>query len=103
MFAFIMVLGSESVMAQSTPNIIEINAAANKKTEALRKYIKFDNDQRDQMYKALKTYGTRKAKLNQAEPNERSIMKLENELNDTVRRFLNEEQYERYKSFEETN
>lgn len=103
MFAFIMILGSESVMAQSSPNIIEINAAANKKTEALRKYIKFNETQRDQMYAALKTYEKRKAKLKEAAPSERSNKKLEKELDDSIKAFLNEEQYERYKTYDETN
>lgn len=103
LFAFIMILGTESVMAQATPNKIEINAEASTKTEALRKRVKFSNDQRDQIYTALQTYGKRKAIINNGTPSKESISKLEKELDDKVKTILSEEQYELYKAYNEEN
>ncbi len=40
LFAFIMVLGTESVTAQSTTTKKEINAKAASKTKALSKYVR---------------------------------------------------------------
>ena len=40
LFVFAMFLGTESIAAQS--NTLEVNTKASEKTEALRKYIKFD-------------------------------------------------------------
>lgn len=104
LFAFIMILGTESVMAQSTPNKIEINAEASSKTAALRKYVKFNNDQRDQMYTALQDYGKHKAITNNGTPPSKEfIAKLEKKLDDKVKTILTEEQYSRYKAFNKEN
>tara|TARA_R110002124_G_scaffold129985_2_gene291748 strand:+ start:8124 stop:8408 length:285 start_codon:yes stop_codon:yes gene_type:complete len=91
-----MILGTQSVMAQST---IEINAEAAEKTEALRKYIKFDNVQRDNIYIALKTYGERNARLDNETTNPKAVAKIEKKLDDKIRTILTEEQYDRYKTF----
>ena len=104
LFAFILILGSESVMAQSTPNKIEINAEASTKTEALRKYVKFDKDQRNEIYTALQAYGNQKATLNNGTTlSEESVARLEKELDDKVKEILTQDQYERYKAYMESN
>lgn len=104
LFAFIMVLGTESVMAQSTPNKIEINAEASSKTEALRKSVKFNDAQRDQIYKALQAYGNRKAIIYKGTtPSKESVAKLEKELDDKIKTILSEEQYYNYKAYIEQN
>lgn len=100
LFAFVMILGTESVTAQATPNKIEINAEASSKTEALRKSIKFTDEQRDQIYTALQAYGKRKAIIYKGTtPSKESVAKLEKELDDKVKAILSEEQYEGYKAF----
>jgi len=103
LFAFIMILGTESVMAQSTPNKIEINAEASSKTEALRKHVKFTNDQRDQMYLALREYGQGKAGITNGISYQEAITKIEKRLDDKVKTILSEEQYASYIVFKEEN
>ena len=104
LFAFIMILGSESLIAQSTPNKIEINAEASTKTEALRQHVKFNKDQRNEIYTALQAYGNQKAAINNGTtPSEESVARLEKELDDKIKEILSEEQYERYKAYMESN
>lgn len=103
LFAFIMILGTESVMAQNSKleNTIEINNIASKKTEALRKYVKFTNEQRDEIYNALKTYGQAKASIKGKPENEEENVKIEKQLDDKVKEILSDEQYDRYKTYSE--
>lgn len=104
LFAFVMILGTESVMAQSTtPNKIEINAEASSKTEALRKYVKFTDDQRDAMYLALKEYGEGKAGITTGIASEEAKTKIEKRLLDKVKTILSEEQFDLYLAFKEQN
>ncbi|EDP72237.1 hypothetical protein FBALC1_14087 [Flavobacteriales bacterium ALC-1] len=101
LFALVMVLGTESVMAQNSKleNRIEINTEASEKTEALRKYVKFTNEQRDEIYNALKVYGQAKASTKDKPLNEEENAKIEKQLDDKVKIILSEEQYERYKEY----
>ena len=105
LFAFVMILGSESVMAQNSKleNRIEINTVASKKTEALRKYVKFTSEQRDQVYNALKAYGQAKASLEGKPENEEEDAKIEKQLDDKIKSILSDEQYDRYKTYSEEN
>lgn len=96
LFAFAMLLGTQSVTAQN--NLVEVNAEASEKTEALRKYIKFDNDQRDQVYLAIQEFT--KVKMS-AKKDEASMKKAESNLEDKMKAILSEEQYERYKTYSE--
>jgi len=80
---------------------IEINDFASKKTEALRKYVKFTNEQRDQIYIALKTYGQAKASIEGKPENEEEDAKIEKQLDDKVKEILSDEQYDRYKTYSE--
>lgn len=97
-------MGTESVEAQTSPNKLEINAAASTKTQALRSVLKYSNEQRDQLYTAFQAYENRKAILNKGTtPSKASIAKLEKELDDKVKGILSEEQYDRYKTFTEEN
>ena len=54
LFVFAMFLGTESAIAQT--NKKEVNAQAAEKTEALRKYVKFNSEQTDLVYEAVKEY-----------------------------------------------
>ena len=83
-------------MAQSK---IEINAEASEKTEALRKYVKFNDNQRDEIYNALRVYGEARASLKNNTSNPEVVAKIENQLDEQVKAALTDEQYERYKSF----
>ncbi|WP_439152191.1 hypothetical protein [Winogradskyella sp.] len=99
LFAFVMILGTESVMGQSK---IEVNAEASEKTEALRKYVKFDNDQRDLVYEALKEYVQANVNLKKVTENKTEVKaKIEKQFDDKIRSILTQEQYERYLTFEQ--
>ncbi|WP_299125209.1 hypothetical protein [uncultured Winogradskyella sp.] len=103
LFAFMMILGTESVTAQNSKleDRIEINNVASKKTEALRKFVKFTNEQRDEIYTALKAYGQAKASIKGKPENEEEDAKIEKQLDDKVKAILSDEQYERYKTYSE--
>ena len=99
-FVFALFLGTESVSAQT--NKLEVNTKASEKTEALRKYIKFDNDQRDQVYLAIQEYTQATMDLKKAKVVKKDAQKKINELLESkMQEILTEEQYERYKSFTE--
>lgn len=106
LFVLATFLGTQSVVAQETAlqNTKEINAKASEKTEALRKFIKFDNTKRDQVYEAYKTYNQAKASLKRDKiTDKKAVEKVEKQLNDQIKGILNEEQFERYKLFLEQN
>lgn len=97
LFAFVMILGTESAIAQSK---IEVNAEASEKTEVLRKYIKFDNDQRDLVYEALKEYIQANVNLKKVTEDKIEVKtKIEKQFQDKMKSILTEEQYERYLTF----
>lgn len=99
-FVFALFLGTESVSAQT--NKLEVNTKASEKTEALRKYIKFDNDQRDQVYLAIQEYTQATMDLKKAKVVKKDAQKKINELLESkMQEILTEEQFERYKSFTE--
>lgn len=104
-FVFALFTGTQTIEAQNSKLEIkkEINAKAAKKTEALRKFIKFSNDQRDDIYIALRTYGEAKFSTKETEANKEEIAKIEKQLDDKVKTILSEEQYERYKTYSEQN
>ena len=97
LFAFAMLIGTQSATAQS--NLVEINAEASEKTEALRKFIKFDNNQRDQVYLAVQEYT--KVMMSKKKVDKASLEKAKNNLETKMEAILSEEQYERYKTFDE--
>ena len=101
LFAFIMVLGTESVTAQSTTTTTEINAKAASKTKALSKYLKISKDQSQQMYKAFQVFGKQNATLTNAPLSKEKSLKAANALDDKIKEILSREQYELYK--EQTN
>lgn len=99
-FVFALFLGTESVSAQT--NKLEVNTKASEKTEALRKYIKFDNDQRDQVYLAIQEYTQATMDLKKAKVVKKDAQKKINELLESkMQEILTDEQFERYKSFTE--
>ncbi|MFP4846932.1 hypothetical protein [Winogradskyella sp. PE311] len=100
LFVFAMFLGTESAMAQN--NKSEVNAIAAEKTEALRKFIKFDNDQRDKVYLAVQEYTQATLDLKTAKVvKEAAVGKINTLLETKMKAILNDEQFERYLTFSE--
>jgi len=97
LFVFAMLLGTDSAIAQ---NKIEINTEASETTETLRKLLKFDNSQRDQIYDAYKEFGKAQASLkNTKTVTSEAVEKLKNRLTTKVESILNEQQFEGYKAY----
>ncbi len=97
---FAMFLGTESAIAQT--NKIEVNAQAAEKTEALRKYIKFSNEQRDLVYDAVKEFTQATLDLKKvAVVKEGVVAKIEKLLETKMQGILTDEQFERYKTYSE--
>jgi hypothetical protein len=100
LFVFAMFIGTGSALAQS--NKIEVNAIASEKTEALRKFIKFDSDQADKVYLAVQEYTQATLDLNKAQVvKEGAVEKINALLETKMKAILNDTQYERYQSFSE--
>jgi hypothetical protein len=101
-FVFAMFLGNQSVVAQNTKltDKIEINTRASEQTEALRKYIKFDDNQRDEVYEALREYHQVTFSVNKQTTIEEGVVeKIETQLESKMKSILTEEQFLRYKNF----
>ena len=101
LFAFIMVLGTESVTAQSTLTKNEINEKASSKTSALSKQLGISRDQSQQMYKAFQDFIKQNATLKKDALSKEKGLKAEKVLDDKIKEILSKEQYELYK--EQTN
>jgi len=102
LFVFAMFLGNQSVVAQNTKLIdkIEINTKASEQTEALRKFIKFNDSQRDEVYEALREYHQVSFSVNKQTVIEEGVIeKIEAQLESKMKSILTEEQFLRYKDF----
>ncbi|MAX70307.1 MAG: hypothetical protein CMC76_04285 [Flavobacteriaceae bacterium] len=101
LFVFAMFIGNQTLTAQNTKlqDKVEVNAQASEKTETLRRALKFDNTQRDNVYEVLKTYYSAKLGFSRNEntlPAE--IEKNEKRLDTELKAILTDEQYTRYKT-----
>ena len=97
-FALALFLGSQALSAQTS--IIEVNEKASEKTEELRKFVKFDDDQRNQVYAALQEYMQATLDLKQVAVVEEGVReKINKLLEDKMKAILTDEQYSRYKEF----
>lgn len=100
LFVFALFLGTESATAQT--NKTEVNTIASEKTEALRKFLKFDNEQRDKVYLAVQEYTQATLDLKKAKVvKEDAVEKINTLLNNKMKAILNEQQFERYQTFSE--
>ncbi|MDN3493814.1 hypothetical protein [Winogradskyella bathintestinalis] len=101
LFTFALFLSHQSVVAQNSKLDAkkEINAEASTKTEALRKYVKFDNNQRDEIYIAFRTYGQEMVSSNNKSISKEEVTKYKNRLDDKIKSILNDDQYARYKAY----
>ncbi len=97
LFAIAMLIGTQTVAAQST-TVNEIKADAEKKTESLRKLISLEKNQMDDVYSVLVEYG--KATTMQNNPDNNSLEKAESTLISKMKEILTEEQFDRYMALE---
>ena len=98
LFAFAMVLGTQSVKAQ---NIIDINAEAAAKTKELKQALKFYGDLEEKVYHVYQEYGRKKAindKILAAGKKvpEEDVIALDNMLAERFKELFTPAQYERY-------
>ncbi|MGB0981446.1 MAG: hypothetical protein ACPGUH_05025 [Winogradskyella sp.] len=94
-FVFAMVFSTASLSAQ---NKIEINAEASEQMEVLRQRIKFNDEQKEDVYQAYKEFGTAKAKLNKSATQKVSdVENIKKQLQIKMKNILTEEQFEIYK------
>ncbi len=95
LFAFAMVLSTNTLAAQ---NIDEIRAISVQQTKQLRNEIKtMTSQQREQIYEVFKNYNKRKATLDQNTTSE-SKMNAQNkeQLDTNIKKILTTDQYEIY-------
>lgn len=101
-FAFAMILGSQTVAAQS---VIEINSLAAKKTQELKKAIKCNHDTEDLIYKTYQNYEQKKYNIEELKAQGKSVSqedmkKFENSLSEQFKAIFTEDEFERYLEFE---
>ncbi len=102
LFVVAMFLGNQSVVAQNSElaSKIEVNAIASEKTEALRKFIKLNDSQRDRVYLALREYTQTNASIEQQKKSSKDqFEKNEQRLESKMKGILTEEQFLRYQEF----
>ncbi|WP_426429403.1 hypothetical protein ACPX19_07555 [Winogradskyella sp. HB-48] len=103
-FVFAMFIGSQTLTAQNTKleDKLEINAKASEKTQTLDRYLKFDNNQKDEVYEALRLFLSTELSQSRDENTlpgeiEKNKMRLETQMKE----ILNEEQFSKYKTLSE--
>ena len=93
-FAFALVCSTQGLDAQ---NIKEINGFASEKAKEIRKVIKIDNNQLEEVYQAYKEFQTNYVKLSDdIDGNQKQIKKLNAILDEKLKDILNEEQFDKY-------
>ena len=94
-FAFAMVLGTQTVAAQS---MVEINSIASKKTQELKKAIKFSDETEDKVYETYQLYEQKKATLTKTEAEGGTVSAedkatINNILNERFKNLFDEREY----------
>lgn len=97
-FAFAMVLGTQTVAAQS---MVEINSIASKKSQELKKNIKFSDKTEHAIYEAYQAYESKMASITKHEAAGDVVSKddklsVKKTLDATVEKLLDAEQYQLY-------
>ncbi|WP_053978418.1 hypothetical protein [Mangrovimonas xylaniphaga] len=96
LFVGALFFGAENLTAQNT---IEINKVASEKAENLRKVIKFDTNTLEEVYEAYKAYETKYQVISKdLNANWESKVKLDKELDQSMKSILTEDQYFQYKN-----
>ncbi len=95
-FAFALLFSTQGFDAQ---NIKDINAYASDQAKEIRKIIKIDNNQLEEVYQAYKEFQTNYVKFSKdMDGNQKQIEKLNAILDTRLKSILNEEQFEKYLS-----
>ncbi|GAA0749063.1 MULTISPECIES: hypothetical protein [Flavobacteriaceae] len=95
LFAFAMLLGAPQLSAQ---NKLQINQAASEKAKELKKTLKFDNIQQEEVYQAFQEYEKVYQRISSDMENNKELkQKIDLVLAQKMKKILNEEQYTRYK------
>ncbi|WMI69626.1 hypothetical protein [Mangrovimonas sp. YM274] len=96
LFMGTLLFGAGNLAAQNT---IEINKIASEKAESLRKVIKFDTDTLEEVYQAYKDYETKyQAISSDLKANWEAKVKIDKELDQSMKNLLTEDQYFQYKN-----
>lgn len=100
-FAFAMILGTQTVAAQS---VIEINSLAAKKTQELKSIIKFNHETEDLVYKTYQNYEYKKYSIEELKAQGKSVSqedmkKFDNLLPEQFRAIFTEDEFQRYIKF----
>ena len=100
-FAFALLFSTQGLDAQ---NKLEINAAASEKAKDIRKTIKINSDQLEDVYQACRTYETTYQKISgDLQSNQVQLEKINTILDTQLKSILNEEQFDRYISLYRTD
>jgi hypothetical protein len=100
-FAFAMILGSQTVAAQS---MVEINSLAAKKTQELKKAVKFDSETEEMVYKTYQAYAQKKFNVDKSTDNGNTVSaedreKIENMVAEKFKSIFTEAEFKRYLDF----
>ena len=100
-FAFAMIIGTQTAVSQS---LIEINSLAAKKTQALKKVLKFNAETEELIYTTYQAYEQKKSNMEKIVEDGRSVSsqdqkKIDAMLTDKFKSILTDEQFKRYLSF----
>ena len=94
LFAFAMLLGTQSITAQNS--LEGIKAEAEKKTESLKKLINLEEDQMNDVYKAFVAMGKRKLSLENETNTEETLKRIESNFESKMKSILTQEQFKNF-------
>lgn len=98
---FTMILGTVSMSAQSN---VEINSLASKKTQELKKVVKFNSDTEELVYQTYQAFEQKKYKVDKVLAKGGTITaeekeKINNMLTEKFKTIFSAEEFERYLSY----
>lgn len=94
LFVFALAFNTQSLNAQNT---IEMNAAASEKAKDIRKNIKINNLQLEEVYQAYKEFEEAYSKISDnLEKNQKRLEKINTVLDNKLKEIMTEEQFEKY-------
>lgn len=104
LFIIAMLYGNPSVEAQNTTlkNKMEINAKAMEKTEALRKFIDFSDEQSDRIYQTYREHTIARLNVDKSNVADKAeVKKIEERLETKMKHILTDSQFKRFKEFKQ--
>ncbi|MCK7588984.1 hypothetical protein M0G43_00200 [Subsaxibacter sp. CAU 1640] len=104
LFAFAMVLGTQSINAQS---MVEVNSLAAKKTQELKKAVKFNTETEEAVYETYQTYVKKQMSFEKVAANGGTVTaeekeKVEKMLTEKFRAIFTAEEFQRFQDFEDS-